>query len=174
MSHYGPPGWPSYSDATTVTTTNTITIPTVWTTNTTTTSLPYVNIPMLHSATYYPYPLGTAGINPCGEISIDRFGTPSYTDLTEGIRPGTEWFSMGTMRLKNSLFMWGKDEKNHTMHLPGSIFVYLGVTEDFEAAKERHWFLTDSGQIVQYWGWVYDLSWRGHIKKMFEVVEETK
>lgn len=166
MSYYGPPGWPhSNVVATTNTiTTNTITIPTsAWTTTSTTTNLPYVIIPQLHSATYYPG---------CGEIN--RFGTPSYTDLAEGLRPGTEWFRKGAVQLNNCLFLWGKDEKTNAMHPACSIFVYLGVTEDFSTAKERHWFLTDSGQIVQYWGWVYDLGWRGHIKRMFEIVEETK
>ena len=156
--HHGPPGW-----VTQTTTTNTATIPTnMWTATGTTT------------ANVYPLTIGgTSTISPNWDTVRVATYTPSYTDLVEGLRPGTEWFDKGTvLRLKNSLFLWGKDDGTHTICLAESVFVYIGVIEDLSNGQERHWFLTNTGRIVQYWGWVYDLSWRGHIRRMFRVIEE--
>ena len=76
------------------------------------------------------------------------------------------------LRLNGNLGMWKKDPKLTATHLANSLFVYLGVIEDLEAGQERHWFLAESGEIVQYCYWVYDLGWRGNTKRAFRVVEE--
>ena len=172
MAHNGPPTGYGYTMPTFTTATNTITISptTTWTATTipnTVMGYPYTipyTIPNTNTPSYSPN---------YSTISVDRFGAPSWSDLSDELRPGTAWFQKGAvLRLNGSLFMWKKDPKLTSMHLANSLFVYLGVIEDLEAGQERHWFLAESGEIVQYCYWVCDLSWRGNIKRAFRVVEK--
>jgi hypothetical protein len=138
-------------------TTNTLSVSPFW-------SGPGTSLPTLSVAptTTYPY-----------TISMERIGTPSYGDLLENLKPGTPWFKRGTIvKLQQNSFVIEKDDFTSTMYLKNSVFVYLGVEEDFENAKERHWFLSDTGKVVQHRGWVFDLGWRATSKKIFK--EHTK
>lgn len=119
------------------------------------------------------------GATTFGTVSLERgtsaYYAPSFGDLIAGLRPGTPWFKDGAiLRLNLSMVFYRKDQTMAaSVSLEGATFVYLGVVEDLVMGQERHWFLTESGEMVQFYNYVGDLSWRENIKGRFTEVGES-
>lgn len=113
----------------------------------------------------------TTGATGFNDITL-HYGKPNFSDLIEGIRPGDALFKMGAiLRLKVGTAFFNKD-LSYSMFVDRSMFVYVGVVSDFDGGSERHWFLADTGALVQLCQPIYELAWRGNIRRMFEIEGE--
>lgn len=107
---------------------------------------------------------GTTGVS----YRVTGMGTPSYSDLMHNLRPGDRWFDAGaSLKLDHDLYFYDRTGLQVRSLQKGTVLMYLGVHEDFEQAKERHMFLSSTGETVQYCYWIYDLGWRWNVKKNF-------
>lgn len=122
--------------------------------------------------TYYPTTGGTVGWS-LSDITYATY-EPVYSDLLAGLYPGTAWFKKGTIVSLQFDHNFSRKENipyECSIFLKtGSTMVYLGVVEDLVMGRERHYFLSSTGEILQHAGLIGNLGWRESMRKYFKVL----